>query len=85
MSNVRLSLIGTSQGGREKEIFRLLESLVSVRDSVELVFVDQTRGDAISSVFDKFIGQVNFNLIKTDIILYKQKIYIMRGGITCQS
>lgn len=22
---------------------------------------------------------------KTDIILYKQKIYIMRGGITCQS
>ena len=66
MSNVRLSLIGTSQGGREKEIFRLLESLVSVRDSVELVFVDQTRSDAISSVFDKFIGLVNFNLIKTD-------------------
>ena len=64
MSKVRLSLIGTSQGGREKEIFRLLESLVSARDYVELVFIDQTSDDALNSVFEGFIGLVNFNLIK---------------------
>lgn len=65
MSNVRLSLIGTSQGGREKEVRRLLNSLVGYFDSLEIIFVDQTSSDHLQTIFNDFFGVVNFKLLKS--------------------
>lgn len=67
MQKNRISLIGTSQGGRKSEIIRLLDSLSCYKDNnLELIFVDQTNSDELDDIFDLYNSFVNYKLIKSD-------------------
>lgn len=59
MSNL-LSLIGTTQGGRNAELERLLDSLVGFKGKIELIFVDQSGDLEIKSLFEKYKESLDF-------------------------
>lgn len=67
MKKNKISLIGTSQGGRKDKIIRLLSSLSCYNDNnLELIFVDQTNNDELHEVFTSYNSSVNYKLIKSD-------------------
>ncbi|MDC9145804.1 glycosyltransferase family A protein [Escherichia coli] len=50
----QISLIGTTQGGRDKEIERLLNSIASsTYKNLEIIFIDQTDDIIIEQLFLK--------------------------------
>lgn len=61
----KISIIGTSQGGREVLIDRMLNSLSVSNLNIELVFVDQSPNDTIERIFDSYRQKVCFKLIKS--------------------
>ncbi|MCY3417796.1 glycosyltransferase family 2 protein [Citrobacter sp. BNK-39] len=64
---LKVSLIGTTQGGRNSEIKRLLKS-INESDSksfLELVFVDQSDDEQISNVFENYKDKINYKIIKS--------------------
>ncbi|MCU7794247.1 glycosyltransferase [Aeromonas veronii] len=61
----KVSLIGTSQGGREVEVERLLQSLIGTNSFLEVVFVDQSNDDKISEIVKKYEKEVSFVLLKS--------------------
>lgn len=65
MQKNKLVLIGTTQGGRTRQIDRLLNSLIGF-DNIQLLFVDQTTDNSVSAVFDKFSQSIDYVLIKAD-------------------
>lgn len=65
--NLRVSLIGTSQGGRNPEINRLLKSIneSESKSFLEVVFVDQSDDDQISNIFENYKYTINYKIIKS--------------------
>lgn len=66
MQRNKISLVGTTQGGREFEIDRLLKSLIGASDFVEVVFVDQSQTNLIDDIVDKYKNLISIKLIKSD-------------------
>lgn len=65
MQKNKISLIGTTQGGREFEIERLLQSLSGSSDFLELIFVDQTPDTQVEEIVAKYKNSVTVKLIKS--------------------
>ncbi|MEL4371497.1 glycosyltransferase family 2 protein [Shewanella xiamenensis] len=61
----KISIIGTSQGGRGDLIVRMLESLSYCEVDLEVVFVDQSSDNNIEKIFNDYKHKVNFKLIKS--------------------
>ncbi|MFM5693115.1 glycosyltransferase family 2 protein [Aeromonas caviae] len=61
----KISLIGTSQGGREFEVERLFRSLVGTFNFLEVIFIDQSDDYEIESLVNKYKNKVNIILLNT--------------------
>jgi glycosyltransferase involved in cell wall biosynthesis len=87
MSNNKLSIIGTSQGGRIDKIRRLLESLLNFNQPYELIFVDQSLGEEISELFEEYNKKIHYKLIVSSrVSLSKARniaIASCSGNIVC--
>lgn len=87
MQKNKLSIIGTSQGGRIDKIRRLLESLVNFDQPYELVFVDQSLGQEISQLFAEYDQKIFYKLIvSSKVSLSKARniaIDSCSGNIVC--
>jgi glycosyltransferase involved in cell wall biosynthesis len=59
----KISLIGTSQGGREAEIERLFKSLVGSKEFLEIIFVDQSNNSNIKNIVTKYKNKIDIKLI----------------------
>src|SRR5690554_2956853 len=60
----KISLIGTTRGGRLAEISRLLTSLdIGMMNEVEIIFVDQSCDASVRGLFEEFRERVTFKLI----------------------
>ena len=65
MQKNKISLVGTTQGGREFEVDRLFNSLVGTKGFLEVVFVDQSESSAIENIVNKYKDTVTIKLIKS--------------------
>lgn len=83
----KLSIIGTSQGGRILKIKRLLDSVSELSSFCEIIFVDQSQDDEIKELFNSFNGIVNYKIICTNkISLSKARNIAIKecsGNIIC--
>lgn len=66
MQKNKISLVGTTQGGREFEVDRLFNSLVGTKDFLEVVFVDQSESSVIEEIVNKYRNTVSITLIKSE-------------------
>lgn len=63
----KISLIGTTQGGRDKEIERLLNSIASsTYKNLEIIFIDQTDDIIIEQLFLKHAKNIKYKLVKSN-------------------
>lgn len=62
----KISLIGTTLGGRDFEVERLFKSLEGTRHFVELVFVDQSGENNVFLLVQKYQSTVAINYIKSE-------------------
>ncbi|ODR83892.1 glycosyltransferase [Shewanella xiamenensis] len=65
MHENKISLIGTSQGGREFEIERLFQSLIGTINFLEVVFIDQSDDNKIENIAKKYKSEVNILLLNS--------------------
>ncbi|HIF9192364.1 TPA: glycosyltransferase family 2 protein [Photobacterium damselae] len=65
MRKNKLSLIGTSQGGREFELRRMFSSLTGYDHNLEVIFIDQSDDNYVSTIASDFTD-LNINIIKSD-------------------
>ncbi|WP_412498680.1 glycosyltransferase family A protein [Shewanella indica] len=61
----KISLIGTSQGGREFEVERLFQSLIGTINFLEVVFIDQSNDNKIENIAKKYKSLVNIILLSS--------------------
>ena len=64
MNANRITLIGTSQGGRPYEVDRLLKSLIGTTEFLEVIFVDQSDNDEILNITLQYQDKVSITLLK---------------------
>jgi len=64
MSKNKISIIGTSQGGRVDKIERLIKSILYLKINYELIFVDQSSDSEIEDLFCKYAALLHYKLIK---------------------
>lgn len=66
MQKNRISLIGTTQGGRDFEVERLFKGLIGTTDFLEIVFVDQSGLMATEKLVEKYQAKVTIKLLKSE-------------------
>lgn len=62
----KISLIGTTVGGRDKQIIRLFNSVVGFKGRLEIIFVDQTHDKNVRNLVDKFSNDIDFLIVDSE-------------------
>lgn len=67
LKSKKFILIGTSQGGRNELVARLLESVANATyRNIEVIFVDQTGGSELDRLFDAYKARIKYLLLKSN-------------------
>ncbi|MBW0294689.1 hypothetical protein B4P00_00210 [Shewanella xiamenensis] len=78
----KISLVGTTQGGREFEIERLFKSLIGTSDFLEVIFVDQSQTRLLDKIVDDYRDLINIKLIRSDKVSLSKARNIALRNVT---